>query len=149
MLAEDLDVSMFDDAHTVQSRGPFLCCQQVLREMRERGSGTILFTGVPQSLGGTPKGLPNSVSKAGARGLAQVLAGEYSRFGVHVAHVIINGVVQSPGTADLAFARAKPELQMDTAAVAETFWQLHAQHSTVWTHEVVISPGASQLASRL
>ena len=76
MLAEDLDVEMFDAAHHTQSRGPFLCCQQVLREMRERGSGSILFTSVPASLGGQAKGLPNSVSKDGQRGLAQVLAAE-------------------------------------------------------------------------
>ena len=76
VLAEDLDVDMFDAAHHTQSRGPFLCCQQVLREMRERGSGSILFTSVPASLGGQAKGLPNSVSKAGQRGLAQVLAAE-------------------------------------------------------------------------
>jgi len=47
--------------------------------------------------------------------------------GVHVAHVVINGVVDSPGTMDLTFAQRRPELQMDTAAVSETFYQLHAR----------------------
>jgi NAD(P)-dependent dehydrogenase (short-subunit alcohol dehydrogenase family) len=120
VLAEDLDVSMFDAAHDTQSRGPFLCCQQVLKQMREMDEPcSILFTSVPASLGGTPKGLPNAVSKAGQRGLAQVLAGEYGRHNVHVAHVVINGVVNSPGTMTLGFAQQRPELQMNTAAVAE------------------------------
>jgi NAD(P)-dependent dehydrogenase (short-subunit alcohol dehydrogenase family) len=146
VLAEDLDVSMFDDAHNTQSRGPFLCCQQVLRAMRESDEPcSILMTSVPQALGGSPKGLPNSVSKAGQRGLAQVLAGEYGRFGVHVGHVVINGVVASPGTVDIM----PLERQMDAMAVAETFWQLHAQHSTVWTHEVVIQPSTARIATRL
>lgn len=146
VLAEDLDVSMFDDAHHAQSRGPFLCCQQVLRRMRESDAPcSILMTSVPQSLGGSPKGLPNSVSKAGQRGLAQVLAGEYGKFGVHVGHIVINGVVASPGTVDLM----PLESQMDAMAVAETFWQLHAQHPTVWTHEVVIQPSTARIATRL
>ena len=73
VLVEDLPTDVFDTAMSVQARGAFLACKQVLPHMREQGKGTILFSSLPASMKGGSKGLTSSTSKAAMRGLSQSL----------------------------------------------------------------------------
>jgi hypothetical protein len=74
------------------------------------------------------------------RALAQVLTEEYSEHGIHVANVVIDGLIDSPGTRALPMARKRPELIMDPRKIAEAFSYLHAQDRSAWTHELQLTP---------
>ena len=67
------------------------------------------------------------------RTLAQVLTEEYSEHGVHVANVIIDGLIDSPGTRALPMAQKRPDIVMDPFKIAEAFYYLHTQDRSCWT----------------
>lgn len=161
VLIEDLPIGLLDDAHHSQCRGAVLCCQQVLPAMRRRGAGTILFSSVPQALRASAKGLPNSITKAGMRALCQAIGEEYQPLGIHACHIVLNGLIDSPGTHQFTRRRPGKEAKepsgisasarwhMDPAAIAETYWQVHVQHPSCWTSEMVVTPSAAPIAGRL
>ena len=74
------------------------------------------------------------------RSIAQVLTEEYSEHGVHVANVVIDGLIDSPGTRALPVAQKRPEIIMSPVAIADAFWYLHSQHKSCWTHELQLTP---------
>jgi NADP-dependent 3-hydroxy acid dehydrogenase YdfG len=78
------------------------------------------------------------------RTLAQVLTEEYSEHGVHVANVVIDGLIDSPGTRALPRAQQHPELVMNPVKIAEAFYYLHTQDRSCWTHELQLTPFATK-----
>ena len=70
------------------------------------------------------------------RTLAQVLTEEYSEHGVHVANVIIDGLIDSPGTRALPTAQEQPDIVINPVKIAEAFYYLHTQDKSCWTHEI-------------
>ncbi len=117
----------------------FLVGQQSARRMAERGSGTILFTGATASLRGSA-GFANLASpKFALRALAQSMARELGPRGVHVAHVIIDGQIDSAARGGADAARA-PDARLAPAAIAECYWQLHGQPRSAWTLELDLRP---------
>ena len=74
------------------------------------------------------------------RTLAQVLTEEYSEHGVHVANVVIDDLIDSPGTRALPIAQKRPEIVMDPIKIAEAFYYLHTQDRSCWTHELQLTP---------
>ena len=74
------------------------------------------------------------------RTLAQVLTEEYSELGVHVANVVIDGTIDSPGTRALPKVQNRPELVMNPMKIADAFYYLHTQDRSVWTHELQLTP---------
>jgi NAD(P)-dependent dehydrogenase (short-subunit alcohol dehydrogenase family) len=107
--------------------------------MAARGSGTIIFTGATASLRGSG-GFANLASpKFALRALAQSMARELGPRGVHVAHVIVDGQIRAERFAPLLEERG-PDSLLEPAAIAETYWQLHSQHRSAWTHEVDLRP---------
>ena len=141
-LLEHIDVEMFDTAQHIASRGPFLVAKQVLPAMRERGEGTFLFSNNSKSLRGRKRYTGESLyyPRVMMRTLAQVLTEEYSEFGVHVANVVIDGLIDSPGTRALPKAQANPENVMNPVKIAEGFYYLHTQDRSCWTHELQMTP---------
>ena len=91
---------MFETAQHIASRGPFLVAKAVLPAMRERNSGSFLISNNASSLRGRKRRTGQSLyyPRVMMRTLAQVLTEEYSEFGVHVANVVIDGLIDSPGT---------------------------------------------------
>ena len=73
------------------------------------------------------------------RALAQVLTEEYSEHGVHVANVIIDGIIDLPGTRALPKARQQPDTVMNPVRIAEAFYYLHTQDRSCWTHELQLT----------
>lgn len=144
-LLEDFPDEMFEVAQHVSSRGPFLVAKAILPAMRRRGSGSFLITNNPAALRGRKRGTGNSLyyPRVMMRALAQVLTEEYSAFGIHVANVIIDGLIDSPGTRALEWARSKPELVMNPVSIAEAYWYLHTQDRSCWTHEIQLTPAAA------
>ncbi|MAT83588.1 MAG: hypothetical protein CMQ43_05835 [Gammaproteobacteria bacterium] len=141
-LLEYVPVEMFDTAAHIAVRGPFLVAKAVMPAMRERGRGSFLITNNAASLRGRKRRTGQSLyyPRVMMRTLAQVLTEEYSEYGVHVANVVIDGLIDSPGTRALPIARKRPEIVMNPAAIADAFYYLHTQDRSCWTHELQLTP---------
>lgn len=141
-LLEHLPVGLFDTALHIAARGPFLVAKEVLPAMRAAGQGTFLITNNAASLRGRKRYTGQSLyyPRVMMRALAQVLTEEYSEYGVHVANVVIDGLIDSPGTHALPVARKRPEVVMNPEKIAEAYWYLHTQDRSAWTHELQLTP---------
>src|SRR5262245_18054798 len=141
-LLEYIPVEMFDTAQHIASRGPFLVAKEVLPAMRVRGSGSFFFSNNSKSLRGTKRYTGESLyyPRVMMRTLAQVLTEEYSEFGVHVANIVIDGTIDSPGTRALPKVQNRPELVINPVKIAEAFYYLHTQDRSCWTHELQLTP---------
>lgn len=119
--------------------GGFLVGQAAARAMLARGQGTIVFTGATASLRGSARFANLAVPKFGLRALAQSMARELAPQGVHVAHVVIDGQIDSPRYTHLRESRG-PDALLPPAAIAETYYQLYRQPRGAWTHELDLRP---------
>ena len=141
-LLEHIPFEMFETAQHISSSGPFLVVKEVLPAMRERGEGSILISNNPSSLRGKKRYTGQSLyyPRVLMRTLVQALTEEYSEHGVHVANVVIDGLIDSPGTRALPRARQQPELLMNPVKIAEAFYYLYTQDKSCWTHELQLTP---------
>ena len=141
-LLEHIPVELFDTAQHISSRGPFLVAKEVLPAMRERGAGSFFISNNAASLRGRKRLTGQSLyyPRVMMRTLAQVLTEEYSEHGVHVANVVIDGLIDSPGTRALPMAQKRPEVVMDPVKIAEAYYYLHTQDKSCWTHELQLTP---------
>jgi NAD(P)-dependent dehydrogenase (short-subunit alcohol dehydrogenase family) len=147
-LLENMPLEIFDTAQHVSSRGPFLLAQACLPAMRESGKGSFLITNNAASLRGRKRETGQSLyyPRVMMRTLAQVLTEEYSKFGVHVANVIVDGLIDSPGTRALPVAQKHPEIIINPAAIADAFYYLHTQDKSCWTHELQLTPYSTKVS---
>jgi NAD(P)-dependent dehydrogenase (short-subunit alcohol dehydrogenase family) len=141
-LLEHVPLEIFETAQHIASRGPFLVAQEVLPAMRRRGAGSFLISNNAFSLRGRKRLTGQSLyyPRVMMRSLAQVLTEEYSEHGVHVANVVIDGLIDSPGTRALPRAQQRPEIVMNPVKIAEAFYYLHTQDRSCWTHELQLTP---------
>ena len=141
-LLEHISVEMFDTAQHIASRGPFLVAKEVLPAMRKKGQGSFFFSNNAKSLRGRKRNTGESLyyPRVMMRTLAQVLTEEYSELGVHVANVVIDGTIDSPGTRALPKVQNQPDMIMNPVKIAEAFWYLHTQDRSCWTHELQLTP---------
>ncbi len=114
--------------------------------MREHGHGSFLISNNPSSLRGKKRYTGQSLyyPRVMMRALAQVLTEEYSEYGVHVANVVIDGTIDSPGTRALPRAQEHPELVINPVKIAEAFYYLYTQDQSCWTHELQLTPYPSK-----
>jgi NAD(P)-dependent dehydrogenase (short-subunit alcohol dehydrogenase family) len=135
----DLSPEQFDACFRANCAGAFYAAQQVLPAMAEAGRGTILLTGATAALRGSARFSALAVGKFGLRALAQSVAREFGPQGIHVSHVIVDGQIHTPRVREMS-----PDREEDTMlapeAIAETYWQLHAQDRTAWTLELDLRP---------
>ena len=141
-LLEHIPFKIFETAQQLNSSGPFLVTKEVLPAMRERGKGSILFSNNPSSLRGRKRYTGQSLyyPRVMLRTLAQVLTEEYSEYGVHVANIVIDGTIDSPGTRELQSAQERPDLLINPVKIADAFYYLHTQDKSCWTHELQLTP---------
>lgn len=138
MFAE-LTPEAFEKSWRVCALGSFLCCQQAVPDMVEKGRGTILFTGATSSIRGRGGAIAFSSAKFAVRGLAWSLARELGPKGIHVAHIIIDGVIDTPDVRR-RFQPDESEPLLNTDAIAETYWRLAQQEKSAWTFELDLRP---------
>ena len=69
-----------------------------------------------------------------------MLTEEYSEHGVHVANVVIDGTIDSPGTRALTKIQQNPDLVINPEKIADAFFYLHTQDRSCWTHELQLTP---------
>ena len=145
-LLEYIPVEMFDTAQHIASRGPFLVAKEVLPAMRKKGTGSFFFSNNSSSLRGRKRMTGQSLyyPRVMMRTLAQVLTEEYSEHGVHVANVVIDGTIDSPGTRAMPRLQNRPDLIINPVKIAEAFWYLHTQDKSCWTHELQLTPFPSK-----
>jgi NAD(P)-dependent dehydrogenase (short-subunit alcohol dehydrogenase family) len=145
-LLEHVPVEILDTALHIACRGPFLVAKEVLPAMRQRGAGSFFFSNNSNSLRGRKRLTGQSLyyPRVMMRTLAQVLTEEYSEHGVHVANVVIDGTIDSPGTRALPRNQNRRDLIINPVKIAEAFWYLHTQDKSCWTHELQLTPFASR-----
>jgi NAD(P)-dependent dehydrogenase (short-subunit alcohol dehydrogenase family) len=121
----------------------FLTGREAARVMTPRGRGTIIFTGATASLRGGPGFAAFAGAKFALRALAQSMARELGPKGIHVAHPIIDGAIDTAFIRENFPARYALKEQdgiLNPEHIAETYWQIHMQPRDAWTHELDLRP---------
>jgi NAD(P)-dependent dehydrogenase (short-subunit alcohol dehydrogenase family) len=118
--------------------GAMVSGQAVIPHMTARKAGTVIFTGATAGLRGGANFAAFASAKFALRGLAQALARELGPKGVHVAHIVIDGLIDTPRT-DQRFGPAASE-RMDAKAIAQAYLALAAQPPSAWTQEMDLRP---------
>lgn len=125
----------------------FLVAQEALRRMLPQGRGTLILTGASASLRARPPFTAFAAAKFALRALAQGLAREYGPRGIHVAHVVIDGVLDGERARrqfpELVAAKGKDRL-IRLEAVVDCYWRLHCQPPDAWTHELDLRPATER-----
>jgi NAD(P)-dependent dehydrogenase (short-subunit alcohol dehydrogenase family) len=139
----ETDSELFTRLWQQNCLGGFLFGKQVIEIMRKQGHGTLIFTGATASLRAKPPFTAFATAKAGLRALAQGMAREFSPQGIHVVHAIIDGVIDGERArtqfANYVAAKGDDGL-LKLEAIAQTYWAIHQQHPSAWTHELDLRP---------
>ena len=137
----EIEPADFERCWRVGCFGGFLVGQAAARRMTAPTragvpGGTIVFTGATASLRGGARFANLAVGKFGLRALAQSMARELGPMGVHVAHVIVDGVIAS----ERSGGQTENESRLDPNAIAANYLTLHRQPRSAWTHELDLRP---------
>jgi NAD(P)-dependent dehydrogenase (short-subunit alcohol dehydrogenase family) len=135
---EQTTADEFEQAWRVACLGAVISAQAVVPHMAARQQGTIIFTGATAGIRGAANFSAFASAKFAARGLAQSLAREYSPKGVHVAHVVLDGLIDAPQTDQRLGPHAS--VRMDSRAIAQAYLDLATQPPSTWTHEMDLRP---------
>jgi NAD(P)-dependent dehydrogenase (short-subunit alcohol dehydrogenase family) len=133
----EIDPEVFRQSLSITAFGGFLAAQQAARRMTPKGAGAILFTGASASVKGFPLSAAFAMGKFGLRGLAQSVARELGPKGIHVAHFVIDGGVESekrPASSDAPDSLLAPD------AIAQTYVDVLSQRRSAWSLEVELRP---------
>ena len=129
----------FEDSWRINTLGLFLAAKRVVPSMVAAGEGAIVVTGATASLRGGAKTIAFAPAKAAQRTLAQSLARDLGPKGVHVAHIVVDGVVGGPVTRE-QFADRADDRFVDPSAIAATALALVRQPRSAWSFEVDVRP---------
>jgi NAD(P)-dependent dehydrogenase (short-subunit alcohol dehydrogenase family) len=143
----DTTADMFEKVWRLGCMGGFLTGREAAKYMTPRGIGSILYTGATASMRGGANFAAFAGAKAGLRAVAQSMARELGPQGVHVAHLVVDGGVDSPaiharqraanGGKDVDFP---PDSLMRLESIADAYWSLAHQGRDAWTFEMDIRP---------
>jgi len=123
--------------------GGFLNGREVAKRMVRRGRGTIIFTGATASIRGAANFAAFAGAKHALRALAQSRARELGPHGIHVAHTVIDGAIDTAFIRELFPDRYALKAQdgiLNPDHIADAYWMLHAQPRDAWTHELDLRP---------
>jgi len=140
---EDLSPAEFERAWRVSAYGPLLCSKEAAADMLSGDGGTILFTGATSAVRGRDGALGFSAAKFAARGMAESMARELGPAGIHVAHVVLDGQIDSPRARE-ATPERDPSSFLDPDAIAESYWHLVTQDRSSWTLELDLRPSVEE-----
>ncbi|WP_203156339.1 SDR family NAD(P)-dependent oxidoreductase [Methylobacterium aquaticum] len=132
-----LDPEAVRRAIEVTAFGAFLVAQAAARRMETRGHGALLFTGATAGVKGFANSAAFAMGKFALRGLAQSAARELGPKGIHVAHIVVDGVVRSARRPDPA---DKPDSTLTPGGVARAYLDLLRQPRDAWSFEVDLRP---------
>jgi NAD(P)-dependent dehydrogenase (short-subunit alcohol dehydrogenase family) len=121
----------------------FLIGREVSKRMLTRQRGSILFTGASASLRGSAGFSAFAGGKHALRALAQSMARELGPQGIHVGHIVVDGIIDNRNTEAVMpelFASKGPDGVIQPDDLAELYWQLHQQPRSAWTFELDARP---------
>jgi NAD(P)-dependent dehydrogenase (short-subunit alcohol dehydrogenase family) len=139
----EMSDAFFEETWRLACFGGFLVGREAARRMVPSGGGSLIFTGATASLRARPPFTAFASAKAALRALAHGMAREFGPQKLHVAHVVIDGVINGemvknrfPGIVE----RFGEDGMLSPDAIAENWWTLHRQHPTTWTLELDLRP---------
>jgi NAD(P)-dependent dehydrogenase (short-subunit alcohol dehydrogenase family) len=136
---EDITPADFELAWRINALGALLASQAVLPSMKKAGKGTILFVGATASRRGGANFAAFAPAKAAQKILADSMARQLGPQGIHVATLLIDGMVDVPGTRDAA--RDKPEsFYVKPDDVARVAHHIVRQRKSTWSSEIEVRP---------
>ena len=135
----ELDPEEVKAAILTSAYGGFLVGRKAAQLMVPAGRGTIFFTGASAGVKGFPLSAPFAMGKFGLRGLAQSMARELHPQNIHVVHVVVDGGIANPERGRMGNERGSDGF-LDPDAIAETYFQLYAQHRSAWSWEIEVRP---------
>jgi len=139
----EMTAQHFEDSWRVGCFAGFLFGREAVRRLAPLGRGTVLFTGASGSLRGRPRFAAFNATKGGLRLLVQSLAREFGPQGLHIAHTIIDGGIEGERLLSRMPDRkekAGADGLLNIEAIADSYWHLHTQHRSAWTHEIDLRP---------
>ena len=139
----------FEWGWKIANLGLFRVAKTICPVMEKRGKGTILVTSATAAMRGNKNQHSHASAMGGRRMLCQSLSAEFSIKGIHIAHIIIDGMVDAPDTLGKVlgpelYQKLRKEKGMDKdglilpSNVANTYFHLYEQHRSTWTHEIDI-----------
>ena len=138
----EMDLEFFQELWDVCAKGAFLVSQEAIPRLVV-GGGSLIFTGATASIRSKPPFTAFAAAKSAERSLAQGLAREFGPQGVHVAHVIVDGIIDGDKV-NLRFpdfANSKGEDgKLNIDSIAENFLMLHKQKKSTWSFEIDLRP---------
>ncbi len=140
----EIDPSDFEKVWRVACYAGFLVGQEAARRMLPSKAGTLIFTGATASMRGGAPFVTFASAKAGLRSVAQSMARSLGKEGIHVAHVVIDGVIDTEihrtQHADMYNRLAATDCLMKPEEIAEAYYALHEQPKTAWSFEIDLRP---------
>lgn len=121
----------------------FLVGREVARRMVARGRGTIIYTGATAGLRGSANFAAFAGAKHALRALAQSMARELGPRGIHVAHVVVDGAIDTDFIRESfpeRYALKDQDGILNPEHIADNYWHLHTQPRDAWTHELDLRP---------
>jgi NAD(P)-dependent dehydrogenase (short-subunit alcohol dehydrogenase family) len=139
----EMDAQFWEDLWRLGCFGGFLVGREAARRMLPQGRGTLIFSGATASIRSRPPFTAFASAKAALRALAHGMAREFGPRGLHVAHVIIDGVINGDRVNE-RFPQFKEQRgedgMLDPDSIAAAYWGLHRQEPTAWTLELDLRP---------
>lgn len=141
----ELSLGEFEAGWESNSKGLFLFAQAALPLLLDSVSTspyppTLIITGATASVRGSALCAAFAQGKFAQRAVGQSLAREFGPQGVHIAHAIIDGVIDIPKTKDYKVNGGVEDGKIKPEAIAEVYWNLHTQHRSAFTHEIDLRP---------
>lgn len=140
---EEVEVRKFTKIWELACFAGFLTCREAARKMAPRGKGSILVTGASASKKGYAGGAAFASAKFALRGMTQSLAREMWPKGIHVAHFVIDGAIDTEFIREFwpqAYEKKDEGGILDPEHVAENYWNVHCQPHDSWTFEMDLRP---------
>ena len=145
-LLDETSYKEFEWGWRMASFGLFRAAKTLCPLMSERGSGTIIATSATAAMRGNKTQHSHAAAMGSRRMLCQTLNDEFAEKGIHVAHVVVDGMVDAPDTLgkmlgdelfnQLRETRGKEDGIVLPEKVAEAYYYLYTQHRSTWTHEL-------------
>ena len=148
-LLHETSLKEFEWGWRMADLGLFRVAKVLMPIMEERKSGTFLVTSATAAMRGNKNQHSHAAAMGGRRMLCQTLNAEFASKGIHVAHIVVDGMVDAPDTlgkmlGEKMFNELREKVGMENDGlilperIAETYFHLAQQHRSAWTHEVDI-----------
>ncbi len=139
----DTTARVFTKVWEMAAFAGFLSGREAARHMKKRNRGSIFFTGATASVRGGSGFAAFSSAKFALRSLSQSMARELGPQGIHVAHFIIDGAIDTAFIKENfpdVYALKEKDGILQPNAIADAYWFVHTQEKNAWTHELDLRP---------